>query len=97
MARSDIGDGDRCPLVPSHGNMLVLNGKGPPKQYCPHVMHDGGGKPSEDGSRWPRSRALWPLYGLEDTVNTYLVRLQHAIEKADLPDLSDLSLEVPHG
>jgi hypothetical protein len=94
VARSDIGDGDRCPLFPNHGNMLVLNTKGPPKQYCSHVIHDGGGVPDDGGHRPPRTRAVWPLYGLEETVQTYLMRLDHAIAKAELPDLGDLTLEV---
>lgn len=82
----DRGDGDTCPLFPAHGNMFTLPSD-PPKQYCPHVMHDGLGDV-------PRTRAIWPLYGLDDTVQTYLMRLTRRVEQADLPDLSTLTLEV---
>lgn len=88
MARTDVGDGDRCPLNPEHGHMYVLQSHtGAPKQYCSHVDHDGKGKR-------PGSRSLWPLYGLEDTVNTYIARLDKAVREASPIDLSDLTLEV---
>lgn len=83
-----MGDGDVCPLFPKHGRMLVLNGAPPPKQYCAHVIHDG----SRGEQGVPASRSRWPLYGFEDTVATYLARLDNAIRKADLPDLSDLEV-----
>lgn len=84
----DAGNGDICPLFPEHGRMTVLDTKGAPKQWCPHQTHDGGvGKQPA-----PKSRNLWPLYGFEDTVNTYLARLDHAIARAELPDLSTLEV-----
>lgn len=88
MARTDVGDGDRCPLNAEHGHMYVLQSSdGAPKQYCSHVAHDGKGKQ-------PKTRSLWPLYGLEDTVTAYLARLDKAVRDAELADLSDLTLEV---
>ncbi len=86
--RSDIGDGDTCPLFPEHGNMLVIQGTDPPLQYCPHVIHDG----SRGEAGVPASRSRWPLHGFEDSVRTYTARLDQAIRKAKLPDLSDLGL-----
>jgi hypothetical protein len=76
--RNDIGDGDPCPLIPQHGNMFVLDTK-PPKQYCAHVQHDGH-------KEVPRTRAIWPLYGLEDTVSTYIALADRAA-KSILPVL----------
>jgi hypothetical protein len=58
----------------------------PPMQYCAHVAHDGR-------KGVPASRAIWPLYGLEDTVASYMARLHRAVAQAGLPDLSDLTLE----
>jgi hypothetical protein len=58
---------------------------GAPRQYCSHVAHDG----------WrdiPPTRAIWPLYGLEDTVTTYLALLDRAARDI-LPDLSDLEVD----
>lgn len=86
---SDIGDGDTCPLFPEHGNMQTVRGSTPPKQYCPHVIHDG--KAGRDGV--PASRAFWPLYGFDDTVASYLARLDKAIREAGLPDLSNLEVK----
>lgn len=84
----DTGDGDLCPLFPQHGHMLVVKGSDPPKQWCPHVGHQG--TLGKDGL--PISRAMWPLYGFEDSVKTYLARLDRAIAQAGLPDLSDLEV-----
>lgn len=93
--RSDIGNGDVCPLFPEHGNMLVLpTEKGvTPKQYCPHVDHDGRGKSQYTPEGMPRSRCFWPLFGFEETVASYMARLDRAIRDADLPDLSDLEVK----
>lgn len=86
--RDSVGNGDTCPLFPQHGVMLVLGGSTPVQQVCPHQEHDGGpGKGSA-----PQSRSVWPLHGFEDTVATYMARLDRAIREAGLPDLSDLSL-----
>lgn len=87
--RDSIGDGDTCPLFPQHGPMFVLKGSSPPEQWCPHSDHDG--TPGKSGP--PRSRAKWPLYGFEDSVATYVARLDHAIQRAALPDLSDLEVK----
>jgi hypothetical protein len=51
-------------------------------------MHDG--KPGADG--YPASRAIWPLYGLEDNLRTYLARLDAKVRGASLPDLSDMEV-----
>jgi hypothetical protein len=40
----------------------------------------------------PPTRAIWPLYGLEDTVTTYLALLDRAARDI-LPDLSDLEVD----
>jgi hypothetical protein len=89
MSIHDTGDGDRCPLFPQHGHMIVVKGSSPAVQWCPHVQHDGG--PGKNGE--PRSRNRWPLYGFEDTVQTYMARLDRAIRQAGLPDLSDLEVK----
>lgn len=46
-----LGDGDRCPLDSTHGSMFVQRAVAgrEPRQYCPHVSHDGV------------SRAFWPF------------------------------------
>lgn len=51
------GDGDRCPLVPEHGIMLVLQGTSG-KQHCPHQSHDGTWSASE--KKRPPTRSIWP-------------------------------------
>ena len=87
------GNGDWCPLfAEEHGRMWTLPHKPgePPKQFCPHVDHDGRGMGDR---RIPQSRAIWPVHGFKDTVDTYLARLDRAIRDAGAPDLSDL--EVP--
>ena len=68
--------------------MQVMPGANPPLQWCPSQAHDGAwGK----DSRAQQSRSMWPLYGLTDTVNTYLRRLDRAIELAGAhPDEIDL-------
>ena len=81
-----VGDGDTCPLYPEHGAMVVLSGLDPAQQFCPHVMHDGLGKDL------PASRSRWPLYGFEDTVKSYIARLDRAIKASNLPDLKDLEI-----
>lgn len=86
-ARS-TGNGDACPLDQEHGHMLVLPPQpgAAPKQYCPHVGHDGRG---HGANAIPRTRAIWPLHGFEETVVTYMtVEARRA-----LPDLSDLEVE----
>lgn len=38
-----IGDGDVCPVEPTHGSMMILrpsDGR-PARQFCPHQTHDG--------------------------------------------------------
>lgn len=90
MSRRDggIGDGDICPLFPEHGPMFTLKGSSPPAQWCPDSTH--AGRPGKAGP--PTSRSQWPLYGFEDSVQTYLARLDRAIRQAELPDLSDLEV-----
>lgn len=80
--KHDTGDGDPCPLRPEHGNMFVLVGTGgnPPMQYCSHVWHDGHGGV-------PRTRAVWPLYGLEDTVATYVALAERESRQVGLPPI----------
>jgi hypothetical protein len=73
--RSDIGNGDTCPLFPEHGNMFTLKDSDPPLQRCAHQAHDG--EPGPSGA--PASRSVWPLYGFEESVVTYLARLDRAI------------------
>ncbi len=67
--------------------MVVLTGHGAPKQYCSHVWHDGHGD-------IPRTRALWPLYGLTESVSAYVALADRAAKQITLPDLGDLALEV---
>jgi hypothetical protein len=88
-----VGNGDICPLVPAHGVMMALASKpaAAPMQWCPHQMHDGQPKQAAEGPP-PRSRSLWPLYGFEATVASYMARLHHAVSLAELPDLSDLEV-----
>lgn len=83
MARRgyDYGDGDVCPLFPEHGRMYTIKMSDPPMQWCASQVHDGGvGK-----SGVPASRSRWPLYGFEDTVATYMARLDKAIREAAEP------------
>jgi len=54
----DLGDGDLCPLVPSHGKMSALMGTS--KQYCRHQSHDGRPKSHPLGPTDP-TRSFWPL------------------------------------
>lgn len=51
-SRHDYGDGDRCPINPSHGKMYVLTDH----QWCAHAGHEG--TPGRDGE--PRTRSFWP-------------------------------------
>lgn len=53
----DSGNGDRCPLNPSHGKMYVLE----QVQYCSHHTHDNQ----------PRTRCFWPLQGFDAAVAAY--------------------------
>lgn len=55
--RDEVGDGDVCPLVPSHGRMLFVNGS--TNQYCPHQSHDGVWGEAGTVKTEP-SRAFWP-------------------------------------
>lgn len=92
--RGEVGNGEPCPLFPEHGNMFVLppqDGQ-PPKQYCPHVDHDGRGSRSQPDSI-PRSRNMWPVHGFRESVEAYTARLDRAIREAGLPDLSDLEVK----
>lgn len=57
----------------------------PPRQYCSHRMHDGQ-------VSVPATRALWPLYGFEESVRTYWARVDKAVREAGLPDLSTLEV-----
>ena len=52
--KDDIGDGDSCPLFPTHGRMFVIRDSEPPKQYCSHVAHDG----VKGENAIPRSRSI---------------------------------------
>lgn len=79
-----VGNGDTCPLVPAHGPMHHLQGSDPPTQWCPHVMHDGKlGSTRRGIEPVPRTRAIWPLYGFEESVETYLARLYRAVSRGD--------------
>lgn len=53
----DSGNGDRCPLSPSHGKMYVLG----ETQYCSHHTHDNP----------PMTRCFWPLNGFDAAVAAY--------------------------
>lgn len=55
MRGRPIGDGDDCPVVPSHRAMFVIPGTR--KQYCPDQSHDGVW--SKEGKRQP-TRSFWP-------------------------------------
>lgn len=57
--RYDIGDGDRCPLVPEHGKMFRIRATPVTSQRCPHQSHDG------------KSRASWPVQFLDKEVAVY--------------------------
>jgi len=56
-SRHDYGDGDRCPINPSHGKMFVLGGVTGRTQWCAHSAHEG--TLGDDGT--PRTRAFWPV------------------------------------
>ena len=74
----DTGNGDRCPLVPSHGRMYVLD----QVQYCAHIAHDG----------WhevPRTRALWPFHDFEAAVEA---DRKSSAPQAELPDIDITAL-----
>jgi hypothetical protein len=88
-AGSGVGNGDLCPLWPEHGNMLVIPNSDPPKQFCPHVQHDG---PVGSHGAIAPSRSVWPLYGFADSVTTYLARLDRAVRQASADALPDVSL-----
>ena len=53
--RYDIGDGDVCPVNPSHGHMLWLQHSR--SQFCPDQSHDGRWS---EGSHQLPTRAFWP-------------------------------------
>ena len=87
--RESVGNGDTCPLYPEHGTMSVLKtSHDAPRQWCAHQSHDG----ASGKNGWPRSRAIWPLYGFEESVAAYLARLHKAVREADLPDLGDVEV-----
>lgn len=74
--RSDVGDGDICPLEQAHGRMVYLHGS--KRQYCPHQSHD------------TKTRAFWPqgYRSFADAVAGY--NAPTAVP-ADLPEL-DINL-----
>lgn len=53
----DLGDGDRCPLVPDHGRMYAYKDAG--RQWCPHSDH--AGTPGKGENARPATRSWWPL------------------------------------
>ena len=85
MKRASIGDGDVCPVTPSHGQMFVLPGN--KRQYCPDQSHDG--TPGRDGA--PRTRAIWPFQHFAAAVAEYNATTAGEAAKR-LPDLGDLML-----
>lgn len=54
----DIGDGDRCPVNPDHGNMYVIQNA--QRQWCVHNDHDGRPKSAPGGPQKPTPN-IWPL------------------------------------
>ena len=57
------GDGDRCPLFPEHGRMIVLTSS----QWCPSHEHEPvGGR--------QMTRAFWPIVGLEAEAKRWRTR-----------------------
>jgi hypothetical protein len=87
-SRLQNGDGDLCPLVDGHGYMQIIPGTNPPQQWCPHQTHDG----VWDGNgKQPKSRSTWPLYGLDDTVASYMARLDRAIREASKAELEAMN------
>lgn len=96
VRRSDgAGNADTCPLFPDHGAMMTIPNSNPPRQYCPHRIHDGL-PPTAPNGGVPPSRAFWPLFGFEESRDAYMARLDRAIREAgpdDLPDLSTLEVD----
>ena len=89
-SRLQNGDGDECPLFPAHGYMQRLPNSNPPSQWCPAQEHDGKW---DALGKMPKSRSRWPYYGFEDTVTTYMRRLDRAITLAgDHPDAVELEV-----
>lgn len=58
------GDGDVCPLDPSHLRMHILSKQ---TQYCVNQVHDG--RPGKDG--YPPTRAKWPVQFFADAVEAW--------------------------
>lgn len=82
MKHRYIGDGDDCPVVPSHRAMLVIPGT--QKQYCPDQSHDGVWTP--DGKR-PATRSFWPTGYRSFAAEVKAYNEGTAGEAAALPDI----------
>lgn len=87
-AKGGIGDGDVCPVVPAHGNMLVLgSGK---TQYCSHQTHDGrSGK-----AGFPATRKFWPYQFFAAEVERWRTMTRTAGEAAAAAVLPDIDMEA---
>ncbi len=88
--RPGLGDGDDCPVVPSHGAMHVTPGT--KRQYCPDQSHDGPRLPHKR----PATRAFWPFgwRSFEAAAAEYNgSTTKAAAEPSALPELN-ITLEV---
>lgn len=62
----DLGNGDRCPVNPEHGNMFVLKSG---TQFCAHsdhVEHKVKGVVVR-----PATRSIWPGEGFDAAVRAW--------------------------
>lgn len=90
-SKSGLGDGDTCPVEPSHGAMVLI--RGTDRQYCPDQSHDGMWT---DGGKRPATRAFWPSgwKSFEAASASYNAGTTKAAgEPSALPEL-DITLEV---
>lgn len=55
--RLELGDGDLCPINPTHGQMYFMTNSD--RQWCPHTDHEGLTSAHPMGPA-PRTRSFWP-------------------------------------
>jgi hypothetical protein len=82
--RTDLGDGDPCPLNPEHGHMFWLVGSD--NQWCPHRAHDGLRKV-------PPTRAFWPKghRSFDEAVAAYRAPVPALDSGETIPALIDIT------